>query len=61
MLGFWTVVTINHYCANLSAQNFRDPDRFIPERWMNDPDYADDRRDVVQPFSVGPRDCPGKQ
>ncbi|EMR70851.1 putative cytochrome p450 monooxygenase protein [Eutypa lata UCREL1] len=56
-----TVVTINHYCSNTSASNFRDPMKFTPDRWMGDATYADDRRDVVQPFSVGPRNCPGKQ
>jgi cytochrome P450 len=56
-----TVVTINHYCSNTSAANFRDPMSFIPERWTGDPKYANDKRDVVQPFSVGPRNCPGQQ
>ncbi|KAG8166164.1 hypothetical protein KVR01_004716 [Diaporthe batatas] len=56
-----TVVTINHYCSNTSASNFRDPFSFIPERWMGDAAYADDNRDVLQPFSVGPRNCPGQQ
>ncbi|KAI0841507.1 cytochrome P450 [Hypoxylon sp. FL0890] len=56
-----TVVTINHYCSNTSASNFRDPMEFIPERWMGDARYANDKRDVVQPFSVGPRNCPGQQ
>ncbi|KAI5917035.1 cytochrome P450 [Camillea tinctor] len=56
-----TVATINHYCSNTSACNFRNPMKFIPERWMGDARYADDKRDVLQPFSVGPRNCPGKQ
>jgi len=34
---------------------------FIPDRWMGDVTYANDKRDVVQPFSVGPRNCPGQQ
>lgn len=55
-----TVVTINQYCANRSARNFRDPDTFIPDRWLNDPAYDGDQKNVAQPFSVGPRDCPGK-
>ena len=56
-----TTVTINHYCANTSAQNFRDPLTFIPDRWLDDPAFDGDKKDVVQPFSVGPRDCPGKR
>ncbi|GAP87966.1 putative cytochrome P450 [Rosellinia necatrix] len=56
-----TVLTINHYCSNTSARNFRDPMKFAPERWMGDAKYANDQRAVVQPFSVGPRNCPGQQ
>ncbi|KAI1474573.1 cytochrome P450 [Daldinia eschscholtzii] len=56
-----TVVTINQYCANTSAMNFCDPMTFVPERWMGDVKYADDKRNAVQPFSVGPRNCPGQQ
>ncbi|KAH7066434.1 cytochrome P450 [Paraphoma chrysanthemicola] len=39
---------------------FRDPLDFVPERWTGDPRYANDERAVVQPFSVGSRDCLGK-
>ncbi|TGO21909.1 hypothetical protein BPAE_0194g00140 [Botrytis paeoniae] len=56
-----TVVAINHYCSNTSVSNFRDPMSFIPERWMGDAAYTNDKREVVQPFSVGPRNCPGQQ
>ncbi|KAI0897741.1 cytochrome P450 [Annulohypoxylon nitens] len=56
-----TVVTINHYCSNTSATNFLHPMSFVPDRWLGDSLYANDNRDVVQPFSVGPRNCPGQQ
>lgn len=42
------------------------PNTFIPERWLlssiTDPSspFYRDHRDVVQPFSVGPRACLGK-
>lgn len=31
----------------------------MPERWLGNERYKDDQRDVVMPFSVGPRSCIG--
>ncbi|CCT76004.1 related to isotrichodermin C-15 hydroxylase (cytochrome P-450 monooxygenase CYP65A1) [Fusarium fujikuroi] len=62
--GYWipenTSVSVPHQSAYLSAYNFKDPRQFIPERWLGDTKYASDNRDVLQPFSTGPRDCIGK-
>ncbi|KAM0366634.1 hypothetical protein ACHAPZ_011111 [Fusarium culmorum] len=62
--GHWfpenTVVSVPQLPAYHSAHNFKDPEKFVPERWMDDPRYANDCRAVVQPFSMGPRDCIGK-
>ena len=44
-----------------SESNFRDANKFVPERWLGDPEYAHDERGVLQPFSVGPRNCIGKK
>jgi cytochrome P450 len=44
-----------------SSRFFKEPLAFIPERWTGDERFADDNRSVVQPFSVGPRDCLGKK
>lgn len=52
--------SIHQYVAYHSAANFKDPDSFVPERWLGDPRYADDRRDAWQPFSYGPRNCIGQ-
>lgn len=45
-----------------SSANFTDPKSFIPERWLPEvPErYRNDRKDALQPFSVGPRNCIGK-
>ncbi|KAJ4386001.1 hypothetical protein N0V93_008892 [Gnomoniopsis smithogilvyi] len=53
------VATPPYGCTRL-ASNFKDPNDFHPERWMSDPNYADDKLDASQPFSVGPRACIAK-
>jgi cytochrome P450 len=64
ILGKWvppeTRVSVHHYATYRSAANFCNPDAFVPERWLGDPAYRDDRRETVQPFAYGPRDCLGK-
>lgn len=42
--------------------NFAHPERFAPERWLpNAPsDFANDKKEAFQPFSIGPRNCVGK-
>ncbi|KAI5213461.1 hypothetical protein AUEXF2481DRAFT_701441 [Aureobasidium subglaciale EXF-2481] len=55
-----TSVGVSQWAANRSASNFVDPDLFIPERWLGDIRYQNDQRAAVQPFSVGPRNCLGK-
>jgi cytochrome P450 len=60
-----TAVGIPQYASYRSARNFRFPDQFVPERWLPGDKaaaetYAEDVRDVLQPFSAGPRNCIGK-
>ena len=49
-----------------SPFNFHSPESFTPERWLpsssTDPSspYYDDKRYAVQNFSLGPRNCIGK-
>ncbi|KAL3426506.1 averantin oxidoreductase [Phlyctema vagabunda] len=44
-----------------SPLNFRNPMSFVPERWTGeDPVYREDLREASQVFSVGPRDCLGR-
>ena len=56
-----TTVQMNVYAANHASRNFSAPDEFIPERWMGDERFVDDRRDAMQPFSIGARNCVGKK
>ncbi|KAL5048440.1 hypothetical protein BDW71DRAFT_177694 [Aspergillus fruticulosus] len=61
-----TKVSVHQSAAYKSPSNFHLPDDFIPERWLpdarNDPlsPFYNDNRAVVQPFSVGPRNCIGR-
>ncbi|KAF4546144.1 Cytochrome p450 protein [Lasiodiplodia theobromae] len=55
-----TRVSVAQYTAYRSPLYFKDPEAFIPERWLPGTGYDHDRRDVVQPFSYGPRNCIGK-
>ncbi|EAU30964.1 conserved hypothetical protein [Aspergillus terreus NIH2624] len=61
-----TVVSVHQSAAYCSPANFHRPQDYIPERWLPDAKsnpsspYFSDQRDVLQPFSVGPRNCIGK-
>ncbi|KAF2719460.1 putative P450 monooxygenase [Polychaeton citri CBS 116435] len=55
-----TGVCVSSFPSHHSKRNFRDPDVFAPERWMDDPHYASDKRNGFKPFSFGPRGCLGK-
>ncbi|MCJ1249217.1 hypothetical protein MMC30_006440 [Trapelia coarctata] len=55
-----TSLGVPQWAASHSARNFRDPETFHPERWLDHPDYAADKRNARQPFSYGPRNCIGR-
>ncbi|KAJ5974338.1 hypothetical protein N7481_011548 [Penicillium waksmanii] len=56
-----TKVAFHHYASYRSASNFALPDEFIPDRWLGtDARFNGDSKDVLQPFSYGPRGCLGK-
>ncbi|OJJ99047.1 hypothetical protein ASPACDRAFT_120148 [Aspergillus aculeatus ATCC 16872] len=55
-----TIVSISQLAANHSSDNFTDPERFIPERHLGDPRFANDSKTAMQPFSFGPRNCIGR-
>lgn len=56
-----TTVGIYHWVMFRNPNHFRDVEEFIPERWLGDERYKDDNRNVVQPFSYGPRNCIGRK
>ncbi|KAJ4288376.1 hypothetical protein N0V90_011610 [Kalmusia sp. IMI 367209] len=55
------IVSAPHLAMYTSSSNFTEPLSFIPERWLGDPKFEDDKRQALQPFHVGPRDCLGKK
>ncbi|KAF2817316.1 benzoate 4-monooxygenase cytochrome P450 [Mytilinidion resinicola] len=56
-----TTVACHHYASYHSPSNFVSPDDFVPERWLDtDSRFAEDKKDTVQAFSLGPRNCIGK-
>lgn len=53
-------IGIPHYAAYRSSRNFKNSEKYAPERFLGDKEYAEDKRSVIQPFSVGPRNCIGQ-
>ncbi|USW47667.1 Putative cytochrome P450 [Septoria linicola] len=55
-----TTLGVHQLATYRSEANFKHAHEFRPERWLGDPEYKDDRLDSLEPFSVGPRNCIGK-
>lgn len=61
-----TKVAVHQSAAYYSPLNFHKPECYIPERWLPDAKdnpqspFFNDNRDVLQPFSTGPRNCIGR-
>ncbi|KAK1641338.1 cytochrome P450 [Colletotrichum phormii] len=55
-----TVVDVWHWSLYHNPDHFALPEEFIPERFLGDPRFANDAKHALQPFSVGPRNCIGK-
>ncbi|GIZ44025.1 hypothetical protein CKM354_000723400 [Cercospora kikuchii] len=57
-------VRVSNVAVFNNRNNFRDPELFVPERWLpNDAEgarYSEDKKHALQPFSTGPRNCLGK-
>ncbi|KAL1969566.1 hypothetical protein VTN77DRAFT_9004 [Rasamsonia byssochlamydoides] len=54
-----TRVHVSPWASYQSPSRFYLPECFIPERWLGDPRFANDDRQIVTPFSIGPRNCIG--
>lgn len=55
-----TKIGVAQYASYRMKNHFKNADEFHPERWLGDPEYANDNLDAVEPFSIGPRNCLGK-
>lgn len=55
-----TVVGIWSWSMYRDPKVFTDPDGFHPERFLGDPQYANDDREALKPFFTGARDCVGR-
>ncbi|KAI5371354.1 hypothetical protein J4E82_009991 [Alternaria postmessia] len=55
-----TSVYCSQHAMNHSERNYKDPELFVPERWLGDERYKDDNKRALNPFSFGPRNCLGK-
>lgn len=50
-------VGVHVFVTHISPLHFKNPREFHPERWLGDPD---DYFGAMEAFSVGPRNCLGK-
>ncbi|KAJ5773864.1 hypothetical protein N7457_008760, partial [Penicillium paradoxum] len=55
-----TYVAVHQWALYRREDYFKDPNTYHPERFLGDPKFADDRREVLQPFHTGPRNCLGR-
>jgi cytochrome P450 len=53
-------VDIWQWAVYHNPDHFALPDEYIPERWLDDPRFVNDAKRALAPFSIGPRDCVGK-
>lgn len=64
LCGQWvpddTSVAVHHYATYRNPELWNKPNEFHPERWLGDPEFNNDHLDALEPFSVGPRNCLGK-
>ncbi|KAF0318388.1 trichothecene c-15 hydroxylase [Colletotrichum asianum] len=55
-----TTIDVWQWAVYHNPDHFARAEEFIPERWLDDPRFANDAKKALQPFSIGPRNCIGK-
>jgi cytochrome P450 len=55
-----TGVTLLGRAVTLDAENFANPQEFLPERWLADSSLSPHQPHASMPFGSGPRLCPGR-
>ncbi|KAH6647193.1 cytochrome P450 [Truncatella angustata] len=55
-----TVTAVWQWAINHDPNHWTKPMEFHPERFLNDPIFKGDKLDAMQPFSMGPRNCIGR-
>ena len=59
------LVWVNPHAIHHDPRYWKDPDAFIPERWLDDPDRNDVRgqkvKEAYRPFEQGARNCIGQE
>ncbi|XXG95002.1 hypothetical protein Hte_001262 [Hypoxylon texense] len=55
-----TAVAVWQWAINHDSHFWTEPDTFAPERFMGDAKFKTDQLEAMQPFSVGPRNCIGR-
>jgi cytochrome P450 len=55
-----TVVSAQCYTTQRDPDVFRNPDIFLPERWLDTREQTSESKTLFMPFSLGPRACLGK-
>ncbi|USW55658.1 Putative cytochrome P450 [Septoria linicola] len=53
-------VGVHSFATYRSPTNFEKPDTFCPERWLGDAGRKNRDLQAVEPFSIGPRSCIGR-
>ncbi|GAW18921.1 hypothetical protein ANO14919_084040 [Xylariales sp. No.14919] len=55
-----TVLSVFQWAVNHDERYWTEPEKFAPQRWLGDSKYKGDTLDAMQSFSVGPRNCIGR-